>query len=63
MGGYGSGRPARYPKSDQMLRLDLARLERRGYLRGGPTGMTWSWGGVAMMPVASSYSPWRLGSS
>ena len=45
MGGYGSGRPGRgYPKSDQMLRLDLARLERRGYLRGGPYRMSWSWG-------------------
>ena len=35
MRGFGSGRPAHYPKSDQMLRLDISQLERRGYLRGG----------------------------
>ena len=44
MGGYGSGRPARYPKSDQMLRLDISQLERRGYLRGGLYRYSWSWG-------------------
>ena len=44
MGGYGSGRPARYPKSEQMLRLDVSQLERRGYLRGGRYRYSWSWG-------------------
>ena len=44
MGGYGSGRPARYPKSEQMLRLDISQLERRGYLRGGLYRYSWSWG-------------------
>ena len=48
MGGYGSGRPARYPKSEQMKRLDIAHLERRGYLRGGPYRYSWSWGDQPM---------------
>ena len=54
MGGYGSGRPARYPKSEQMKRLDIAHLERRGYLRGGPYRYTWSWGGWRARWAASA---------
>ena len=59
MGGYGSGRPARYPKSDQMLRLDIVRLERRGFLRGGPYRHSWSWssgddaGSIVVLALAS----------
>jgi hypothetical protein len=45
MGGYGSGRPGSgHPKAEQMLRLDIVRLERRGNLRGFPTRLSWSWG-------------------
>ena len=45
MGGYGSGRPGYRPKTEQMKRLDLARLRRRGHLSGFPVTLRWSHGG------------------
>ena len=60
MGGYGSGRPARYPKSEQMLRLDIAHLERRGYLRGGPYRYSWSWGDQPMGSITMLRLPTGL---
>ena len=59
MGGSGSGRPGYgYPKAEHMKRLDLALLERRGYLRGGPYRYSWSWGSepvgsIVLLAVAS----------
>ena len=60
MGGYGSGRPARYPKSEQMKRLDIAHLERRGYLRGGPYRYSWSWGDQPMGSITMLRLPTGL---
>jgi hypothetical protein len=60
MGGYGSGRPARYPKSEQMKRLDIAYLERRGYLRGGPYRYSWSWGDQPMGSITMLRLPTGL---
>ncbi len=57
MGGFGSGRPGYgYPKAEQMKRLDIVHLERRGYLRGGPYRYSWTWGdepvgSIAMLAV------------
>jgi hypothetical protein len=49
MGGFGSGRPGYgYPKAEHMKRLDIASLERRGYLRGGPYRYSWSCGDEPM---------------
>ena len=65
MGGFGSGRPGYgYPKAEQMKRLDIAHLERRGYLRGGELKM---WVGevlgnlsrAARFCVSVPSVPWR----
>ena len=51
MGGSGSGRPGYRPKVEQMKRLDLARLRRKGYLSGFPVSLSWS---MAETPLAAS---------
>jgi hypothetical protein len=59
MGGFGSGRPGYgYPKAEHMKRLDIAHLERRGYLQGGPYRYSWSCGDepagdIVMLALAS----------
>lgn len=44
MGGYGSGRPGYRPKVEELKRLDLVLLRRRGYLSGFPANLSWSCG-------------------
>jgi hypothetical protein len=44
MGGYGSGRPGSRAKTEQMKRLDLRSLRRKGYLTGFPSRISWSYG-------------------
>jgi hypothetical protein len=44
MGGFGSGRRGGRPKSEQMKRLDLVSLRRKGYLNGSPMSISWSYG-------------------
>ena len=50
----------RYPKSEQMKRLDIAHLERRGYLRGGPYRYSWSWGDQPMGSITMLRLPTGL---
>ena len=56
MGGFGSGRPGSRAKTEQMKRLDLVRLRRKGYLSGFPVRISWSYGGRAAL-VASACKP------
>ena len=44
MGGFGSGRHGGRPKTEQMKRLDLVSLRRKGYLSGFPMSISWSCG-------------------
>ena len=44
MGGFGSGRRGGRPKTEQMKRLDLVSLRRRGCLSGFPVSFSWSCG-------------------
>ena len=44
MGGFGSGRRGGRPKTEQMKRLDLVSLRRKGYLSGFPMCIGWSCG-------------------
>jgi hypothetical protein len=58
---YGSGRPGYgYPKAEHMKRLDIAYLERRGYLRGGPYRYSWSWGDEPMGSITMLRLPTGL---
>ena len=52
MGGFGSGRPESRAKTEQMKRLDLSSLRRKGYLTGFPVRLSWSYGDKPIGSIA-----------
>ena len=62
MGGYGSGRPGSRAKTEQMKRLDLSSLRRKGYLNGFPVSLSWSYGGdpIGSISLQAKYDGVRL---
>ena len=63
MGGFGSGRPGWRPVGEEMLRLDVRKLHREGWLRPGLSfSLNWSMGGnpVASISIATSTDSIRL---
>ena len=57
MGGFGSGRRGGRPKTEQMKRLDLVSLRRKGYLSGFPMSISWSCGEQPMGSIGLQALP------